>query len=146
MNIYPCENSVLLLENVTDEEKEKIFDLVGAKIKTDKNILPRPLIYERNSFNPKFNGKKFSFYSPNAFQLRLMQEIIQMASVFNLTKAGAPEYYYDTVADCLADIITLCITELEVIGYDENKRSELFLKTNARKEKLGCFMKKDSAN
>lgn len=144
MNIYKLKNSVVI-EDVTDEEIQeiqKIKKISTENFENEKNILPRPMIYEKNSFNPNFNGKKFNFYSPNAFQLRLMQEIIQMTKVFNTARAGVPEYY-DTVADYLADIITLCITEMSVIGYDENKRSELFAKVNARNEKLGCLKELD---
>ena len=42
-------------------------------------------------------------------------------------------------AEKLANIITYCITRLEIIGYDENKRQELYQMVNEKNCERGYF-------
>lgn len=124
--------------NVPGGIGKKILDIAYGK--ATENILPRPFIRERNSYNPKFNGKKFNFYSPDAFALRLIKEIIPMTNSFNAFKINGEFCFLDDTVETLANIIALCLTELESLGYDENKRSKLFAKVNEKNEKLGYFV------
>ena len=47
--------------------------------------------------------------------------------------------YRDDLAEELADLMTCCVSWLDVLGYDEEKRSSLFAKVNEKNEQRGYF-------
>ena len=47
--------------------------------------------------------------------------------------------YVDDEAEELVDVITTCITRLEIIGYDEIKRQELYQAVNEKNRKRDYF-------
>ena len=49
------------------------------------------------------------------------------------------EFVLCNEAEELADIITCCITRLEIIGYDESKRAKLYAAVNDKNKKRGYF-------
>ena len=49
------------------------------------------------------------------------------------------EDYRDNLAEELADLMTCCVSWLDVLGYDEEKRSSLFAKVNEKNEQRGYF-------
>ena len=42
-------------------------------------------------------------------------------------------------AEELADIITCCVTRLEILGYDENARQKIYQRVNEKNRKRGYF-------
>ena len=49
------------------------------------------------------------------------------------------EDYKENLAEELADLMTCCVSWLDVLGYDEEKRSSLFAKVNEKNEQRGYF-------
>ena len=49
------------------------------------------------------------------------------------------EYGRSDEAKELVDVITTCITRLEIIGYDADKRQELYQAVNEKNRKRGYF-------
>ena len=49
------------------------------------------------------------------------------------------EFVLCNEAEELADIITCAVTRLEIIGYDEHKRANLFAAVNDKNRKRGYF-------
>ena len=90
-----------------------------------ENILPRPVICDGN-------GKRIKDYTPRDFFLKLQEEIFE---------AFEDKEYVNHYE--IADIITVCISYLNAIGYDEKGRSEIFRRVNETNEKRGYFKKSD---
>ena len=93
-------------------------------VKTWYIPLPRPVVRDKS-------GKLVKDYSPRDWYLKLQEEI------FETMEIGVFED--EDVAEEIADIITVCISCLNSIGYDEKKRSEIFAKVNMKNEKRGYF-------
>ena len=91
------------------------------KLKNVQNVLPRPVVRDGN-------GKLAKNYSSRDWYLKLQEEIFE--AFVSTEKARAEE---------IADVITICISWLEALGYDEEKRSELFASVNEKNEKRGYF-------
>lgn len=139
MNVYKMKNSIVI-EGMTDEDFQKIKEIDEGTF--NKNILPRPVIRDGN-------GKLIKDHSPRDFYLKLQEEI------FESFKANFEWFLYrsgrlpckstsansakEDFAEEIADIITVCISYLNAIGYDEKKRSKLFAKVNEKNEKRGYF-------
>ena len=49
------------------------------------------------------------------------------------------EEYRANLAEELADLMTCCVSWLDVLGYDEEKRSKLFAEVNEKNEQRGYF-------
>ncbi len=107
----------------------------------NKNILPRPVVRDRN-------GKLAKDYSPRDWYLKLQEEIFEATDnvqIFNQFCVEYGENYKSSAnaknmtAEELADVIAVCISWLETLGYDEEKRSEIFAKVNEKNEKRGYF-------
>ena len=47
--------------------------------------------------------------------------------------------YREDLAEELADLMTCCVSWLDVLGYDEEKRSKLFTEVNEKNERRGYF-------
>ena len=91
----------------------------------EENILPRPVIRDGN-------GKLIRDYTPREFYLKLQEEIFE---------AFEDKEYINHYE--IADIITVCISYLNAIGYNENGRSEIFRRVNEKNEKRGYFEESD---
>ena len=99
----------------------------------NEKILPRPVIRDGN-------GKLIKDHTPRDFFLKLQEEIFE---VMEAIADGKDDIDDDNVAEEIADIITVCISYLNAIGYDEEKRSEIFAKVNEKNEKRGYFKERD---
>lgn len=91
-----------------------------------EKVLPRPVIRDRDN-------KLIANQTEKEFILKLQEEIKEVED------SGTNE----ETAEEIADIITVCISYLNKLGYDENKRSELFAKVNKKNEKRGYFKETD---
>lgn len=89
-----------------------------------EKVLPRPVIRDGK-------GKLIKNHTPRDFYLKLQEEIFEVVD--------AKIFGDEEVAEEIADVITVCISYLNALGYDENARSEIFAKVNAKNEKRGYF-------
>lgn len=125
-----CRKDVEAVKVVQDNslELEKLIENL------DENILPRPVIRDGN-------GKFTRLYSTRDWFLKLQEEIFE---VFEAMESGRDDEFDELCAEELADVITVCTSWLETLGYDEEKRSEIFRKVNEKNEKRGYFKETDS--
>lgn len=120
---------IMIYEN--DKSPIKIKERLG-KIYEEK-ILPRPVIRDGN-------GKPFKKHTSKYFFLRLQEEIFEVMEAENF---GRDDEFDDSIAKEIADVITVCISQLEALGYDEEKRSEIFRRVNEKNERRGYFKESD---
>ena len=99
-------------------------------LKNLHNVLPRPVVRDGN-------GKLATHYSLRDWYLKLQEEI------FEVSESIMEDVHAEITAEEIADVITVCISWLETLGYDEGKRSELFAKVNMKNEKRGYFKEND---
>ena len=104
-----------------------------TKIKPEK-VLPRPVVRDGN-------GKLTEDYSSRDWYLKLQEEIFE--AIENVTDAETGLSDKKSIAEEIADVITVCISWLETLGYDEEKRSEIFAAVNEKNEKRGYFKESD---
>ena len=91
-----------------------------------ENILPRPVVRDGN-------GKLIKDHTPKDFFLKLQEEIFE--TIEKAMFVDGDEY----ISEEIADVITVCISYLNAIGYNEKARSEIFAKVNEKNEKRGYF-------
>ena len=108
-----------------------------------EKILPRPVIRDGN-------GKLAKDYSPRDWYLKLQEEIFEVQEAYKDEVDFFDDYDFDIdgclfprTAEEIVDVITVCISYLNALGYDEEKRSELFAKVNEKNEKRGYFKERD---
>ena len=106
---------------------ENTFEFPVDLLKDVKSILPRPVIRDKN-------GKLTRDYSTRDWFLKLQEEIFEAFEESNDKYIN----HYE-----VADIITVCISYLNAIGYNEKMRSELFRRVNEGNEKRGYFKECD---
>lgn len=87
-----------------------------------EKVLPKPVIRDRDK-------RPIALQTEREFILKLQEEIKEVE------EAGTIE----ETAEEIADIITVCISYLEKLGYNEEKRSAIFAKVNAKNERRGYF-------
>ena len=113
------------------------FDVKVITENTEKNILPRPVVRDGNG---KLVKEEYDFRD---WYLKLQEEFFEMAESSAFFQAGIEvqglNRSYERLAEELADIITVCISYLDYLGYDEEKRKELFAAVNEKNEKRGYF-------
>ena len=102
-----------------------------------ENILPRPVVRDGN-------GKLIKDHTPKDFFLKLQEEIFEAIDAVNVKDIfdedlSSDIFPNDHIAEEIADIITVCISQLEAMGFDEKKRSELFAQVNEKNKKRGYF-------
>lgn len=95
-----------------------------------ENILPRPVIRDGN-------GKLIKDYSTRDWFLKLQEEIFEVMEAYY--NGGSAK----NIAEEIADVITVCISYLSAIGYNEKMRSEIFRRVNEKNEKRGYFEESD---
>ena len=117
------ENNKIVIENVPAETGKKILGFIYGTL--NKKILPRPVIRDKND-------KLVKDYSLREWYLKLQEEIFE---------AFEDKEYINHYE--IADIITVCISYLNAIGYNENGRSEIFAAVNEKNEKRGYFKESD---
>lgn len=102
----------------------------------DENIFPRPVIRDGN-------GKLTKDYSTRDWFLKLQEEIFEAKVNTAMCSSEKIRQYFHAdengIAEEIADVITVCISYLNALGYDEKKRSELFAKVNEKNKKRGYF-------
>ena len=143
MNVYTAPNGQVVIEEATVKELQSLYSTMvkisGAPIKT-KNILPRPVIRDGN-------GKLTKLYSTRDWFMKLQEEISEAMEKMMLYRYGdyqvSANIEREDIAEEIADIITVCISYLNALGYDEEKRSEIFRKVNEKNEKRGYFKEAD---
>ena len=116
-------NGNMVIEDISIDECVKIMDFITGE--HSENILPRPVINDGN-------GKRIKDYTPIEFYLKLQEEIFE---------AFEDKEYVNHYE--IADVITVCISYLNAIGYDEKGRSEIFRRVNEKNEKRGYFKEAD---
>ena len=106
-----------------------------------EKILPCPVVRDKS-------GKLAKDYSSRDWYLKLQEEIFEVidnVQIFNQFCVEYGENYKSSTnaknmtAEEIADVITVCISWLETLGYDEEKRSELFAAVNEKNENRGYF-------
>ena len=125
----------ILLQNMRRDEVDKINTLIAemeAKNKLNKNILPRPVVCDGK-------GKLTKNYSSRDWYLKLLEKILEVMKAVRKEETSLNYDYEDDVAEEIADIITVCISQLEALGYGEKARSEIFARVNEKNEKRGYF-------
>ena len=95
----------------------------------NENTLPRPVIRDGN-------GKLIRDYTPRDFYLKLQEEIFE---VMEAEGNGKDDVFDKHFGEEIADVSTVCISQLEALGYNENVRSGLFRRVNEKNEKRGYF-------
>ena len=110
-----------------------------------KKEFPKPVVRDGN-------GKLAKDYTSRDWYLKLQEEIFEVIDNVQIFNQFCVEYGENNkssinaknmTAEEIADIITVCISWLEVLGYDEKARSELFAQVNAKNEKRGYFKESD---
>ena len=89
-----------------------------------EKILPRPVVRDGN-------GKLAKDYSSRDWYLKLQEEIFETVEDYFI------DFSYNQpvkTAEEIADVITVCISWLKNLGYDEEKRSEIFAKVNEKND------------
>ena len=102
------------------------FSIKKNKFLESKKILPRPLIRDKN-------GKIILDYTHRDWLLKLHEKIV------DISQAVMEESNYET-AEELTKLITLCVSWLEYLEFDEEGRFQLFKDINKENEKNGLFI------
>ena len=110
-------------ENLTEKDVLYVQSLCEDYARK-AHILPRPVIRDGK-------GNFTSSYTCYDWIMKLQEEITETICCSS-TQERAHE---------LVDVITVCTSWLENLGYDERKRLELFSKVNVKNEKRGYFSK-----
>ena len=125
------ENNKMVIENVLAETGKKILNFI-YETSTEK-ILPRPVIRDGN-------GKLIKDHTPRDFFLKLQEEIFEVMETMVNNRNDIDN---ESITEEIADVITVCISYLNALGYDEKKRSELFARVNEKNEDRGYFKERD---
>ena len=104
------------LLDLTEAEGKRLLDFLAGREK----IMPCPMIRDKD-----FNLVKD--YEDEDFYLKMQEILYAMASGENNSLQS----------DCLATLIMWSMAWLESLGYDEEKRNELFRKNNELAKRLG---------
>ena len=105
-------------------------------------ILPLPV--QKNKF-----GERVADISTEKYYRQILEEVLEArkASIIHDIKK---HMYFESCADCLdsyvgednepeelVDIITCCITRLEILGYDESAREKIYQAVNEKNAARG---------
>lgn len=98
--------------------------------------LPKPCKYD-------FDGKACKNYSLDDWFDKIGEELFEahsQAVLYDYTKHEKfASFRKDDLAEELADIITVCTSFLDALGYDENARSRIFKLVNMKNKRRGYF-------
>ena len=126
MNVKKFQNG-FVFKNLTDVQERKLVDFLAKDLVKPEKILPRPVIRDKND-------KLIADYSIRDWFLKVQEEIFEVQEEFFET--GFCDH---CTAEEIADVITVCISWLESLGYDEEERSELFAAVNEKNKVRGYF-------
>lgn len=85
--------------------------------------LPKPVKRDQH-------GRRIANYTRREWFSKILEEVLEANETVDL------KYH----AEELADVITVCISRLEILGFDEEARSELFARVNEKNAARGYFM------
>ena len=97
-----------------------------------EKVLPHPVICDGN-------GKLTKNYSTREWFIKIAEELLE-AQAADTESIVRDDFSNNNLAEELADVITVCISMLNAIGYDEEQRSGLFAAVNTKNEKRGYFI------
>ena len=86
------------------------------------------------------NGKLTKDYSPRDWDLKLREKIFE---VMKAIEGNGSNKGGNVVAEKITDVITVCISWLNALGYEAKERSNLFADMNEKNHKKGYFKGKD---
>ena len=121
------------MKSISEKDFENFVKVANIIL---QSVSPRPVIRDGN-------GILIKDYTPQDFYLKLQEEISEAMEKMMLYSYGdyqvSANIEKEDIAEEIADIITVCISQLEALGFDEEKRSKIFAKVNEKNEKRGYF-------
>lgn len=133
MKILKVHGAVFISE-ITNEEFQQLEKIEKGTFNKNENILPRPVICDGNR-------KLIKDYTLEDFSKSLQKETFGLVDQLDMAIQSRNIEVLGGVPEKIADIITVCISYLNAIGYNEEERSEIFCRINERNEKWGYFEK-----
>ena len=101
-------------------------------------ILPLPV--KKNKF-----GRRIADISITEYYRQIEEEVLESfkeavcSELYEKINSDKKICNADREAEELVDLITCCVTRLEIIGYDEEKRQKLYEFVNEKNRKRGYF-------
>ena len=121
------------MKSISEKDFENFVKVANIIL---QSVSPRPVIRDGN-------GILIKDYTPQDFYLKLQEEISEAMEKMMLYSYGdyqvSANIEKEDIAEEIADVITVCISQLEALGFDEEKRSKIFAKVNEKNEKRGYF-------
>ncbi len=108
----------------------------------NENIMPLPV--KKNKFGQsvsKFNMSATAYYrqiGEEVLEAHNAAKNAELVNRINYEGCGqCSEFLENNEAEELVDIITCCVTRLEMLGYDEKDRQKLYAEVNEKNRKRG---------
>lgn len=83
--------------------------------------------------------RKFRGASTLEWVAKLAEETQEVIAEANVLEAGADVYVKNKLSEELTDVITICVSWLDTLGYDEAARERLQERVNKKNRKRGYF-------
>lgn len=83
--------------------------------------------------------RKFRGASTLEWVAKLAEETQEVIAEANVLEAGADVYVKNKLSEELTDVITICVSWLDTLGYDEAARERLQERVNEKNRKRGYF-------
>lgn len=83
--------------------------------------------------------RKFRSASTLEWVAKLAEETQEVIAEANVLEAGADVYVKNKLSEELTDVITVCVSWLDTLGYDEAARERLQERVNEKNRKRGYF-------
>ena len=83
--------------------------------------------------------RKFRGASTLEWVAKLAEETQEVIAEANVLEAGADVYVKNKLSEELTDVITVCVSWLDTLGYDETARERLQERVNEKNRKRGYF-------
>lgn len=128
--------------NQLEDEIEDLRTLIGIKGKPKKaalSDLPVPVKKDKH-------GVLVADYSYRDWFAKIAEEVFEAHAeakeerTYSPTNDGSIDVYRENIprtAEELADVITVCVSFLDVLGYDEKERGDLYRKINQKNLQRG---------
>ena len=123
-------HGAVFISKITNEEFQQLEEIQKGTF--NKNILLRPVIRDGN-------GKLIKNYTLEDFSKSLQKETFGLVNQLDMAVQSRNIEDLAETPEKIADIITVCISYLNAIGYNEEERSEIFRHINEKNEKRGYF-------
>ena len=121
------------MKSISEKDFENFVKVANIIL---QSVSPRPVIRDGN-------GILIKDYTPQDFYLKLQEEISEAMEKMMLYSYGdyqvSANIEKEDIAEEIADVITVCISQLEALGFDEENRSKIFARVNEKNEKRGYF-------